>query len=150
MILIIEILIVVGFSLLEVAIVFGSGIIRAFMTRINIIDSLAMGVLGGMWLPIFARDWFGIDMHPVLYVAIGLVLFLLSYWILSTKIGFWIMSALFSAFWAVLPTIWVHYYVNDLIWTIATAAGIFILSMSFHFKSRAIQNASNNNNAQTS
>lgn len=69
-------------------------VIGVFLGHIILFDSIFLAVISGI---ICNQIW---SVHPAICIVIAIALFGLLFWLQNTKVGFWIIGVLLSAFWA--------------------------------------------------
>jgi len=106
-------------------------IIGIFVGNIIFFDSIILAVISGI---ISNQIW---KVHPALCLVIALVLFVFLYWLQKTKVGFWIIGILLSAFWALVFGFLAYAFSSsDLIWGYVVMGLGFILMIALHLKAR--------------
>jgi len=106
-------------------------IIGIFVGNIILFDSIVLAIISGI---ICNQRW---DVHPALCVVISLVLFGFLFWLQNTKVGFWIIGVLLSAFWALVFG-FLAYAISssDLIWGYVVTGLGFAVMIALHLKAR--------------
>ncbi len=97
----------------------------------SILISIAAGILSNQILHI----------HPAFCLLISIALFVILFKIQYTKIGFWIISVILSAFWGFVFSICAYAATNaDMIWTYVILGIGFIVMMLLHLKAKTKDN----------
>lgn len=106
-------------------------IIGAFVGHIILFDSILISIVAG----ILSNQL--LHIHPAFCLLISIALFLLLFKIQYTKIGFWIISVIMSAFWGFVFAICAYAATNeDMIWTYVILGIGFIFTMLLHLKAK--------------
>jgi hypothetical protein len=113
----------------------------AFLARITLVDSLAVGLGGGITLYLCNRafdvPFFSTQVNPLICAAVVIVLFTASYFLQKTKPGFWIFAVIFSAAWSFLAALTVYVLIKQsmTVFWIAFAVSM-IMNIASHIRSR--------------
>lgn len=113
----------------------------AFLARITLVDGLVIGLAGGIALYLCNRAFdvsmFTTKIHPVICLAVAVVLFTLAFFLQKTAPGFWVFAILFSVLWSFIAALTVHLLIteNMIAFWIAFAVS-FIMNISSHIRSR--------------
>ncbi|WP_295095308.1 hypothetical protein [Ruminococcus sp.] len=113
----------------------------AFLARITLVDSLVIGLAGGIALYLCNRafdvSFFSTKVHPVICLAVAVVLFTLAFLLQKTTLGFWVFAVIFSVLWSFIAALTVHILIteNMIAFWIAFAVS-FLMSISSHIRSR--------------
>jgi hypothetical protein len=106
-------------------------IIGVFVGHIILFDSIFLAAISGI---ICNQIW---SVHPALCLLIAIALFGLLFWLQNTKVGFWIIGVLLSAFWAFVFGFFAHIFAGeDMIWFYVVMGLGFIVMMGLHLKAR--------------
>ena len=113
----------------------------AFLARITLVDSLAIGLAGGTALYLCNRAYdvslFSFQVHPVICVGVVILLFTISYLLQKTTPGFWIFAVIFSAVWSFVAALTVYVLITQSMaafW--ATFAVSMLMNIASHIRSR--------------
>ena len=113
----------------------------AFLARITLVDSLVIGLTGGIALFLCNRTFdvpfCSIKIHPVICIAVAVVLFTIAFLLQKTTPGFWIFAVIFSVLWSFIASLTVHLLItkNMIAFWIVFAVS-FLMSISSHIRSR--------------
>ena len=106
-------------------------IIGIFVGHIILFDSIFLVAISGL---ICNQIW---NVHPALCVVIALALFGLLFWLQNTKVGFWIIGVLLSAFWALVFGFLAYAFSSsDPIWGYVVMGLGFAVMIGLHLKAR--------------
>lgn len=116
----------------------------AFLARITLIDSLVIGLAGGIALYLCNRafdvSFFSSQINPVVCLVVAVVLFIAAYFLQKTKPGFWIFAVIFSILWSFIAALTVHILITEnMIAFWAVFAVSFIMNISSHIRSRGAE-----------
>ena len=113
----------------------------AFLARITLVDSLVIGLAGGIVLflcnRVFNVSFFSTKIHPVICLAVTVVLFTIAFLLQKTAPGFWIFAVIFSVLWSYIAALTVYILVTKnmvIVWGIFAVS--FIISIASHIRSR--------------
>lgn len=113
----------------------------AFLARITLVDSLAIGLGGGIALYLCNRAYdvpfFSSQIHPAVCVGVVVLLFIASYFLQKTKPGFWIFAVIFSAAWSFVAALTVYVLIKQsmtVFWI--TFAVSMLMNIASHIRSR--------------
>ncbi len=127
-------------------IAFGLSMIRAFMVRINVINSACLALFSGIYLYLgnrYINTFYNFKIHPAICLVIGIAVFLLTYIAQKTKVGFWIFTVLFSIAWAFVSAMIIYIFATeDMVWFWVVFVLSLIINVSSHIRSRAYDNNS--------
>jgi hypothetical protein len=76
-------------------------VVYQFLCRINFVNSCLLGIVAGVLLMI--QNVFPFQAHPAIAFLVGVVVFVLTYFLQKTNVGFWVFAAVMSLVWAFLP-----------------------------------------------
>jgi len=108
-------------------------IIGVFVGHIILFDSIFLAAISGI---ICNQIW---NVHPALCLLIAAALFGLLFWLQNTKVGFWIIGVLLSAFWAFVFGFFAYIFAGeDMIWFYVVMGLGFIIMMGLHLKAREV------------
>ena len=119
--------------LLVIGIIFGLifTVIGLFVGHIILFDSIFLAAISGL---ICNQVW---NVHPALCLVIALALFGILYWLQKTKVGFWIIGPLLSAFWALVFGFLAYAFSSsDPIWGYVVTGLGFIVMIGLHLRAR--------------
>lgn len=106
-------------------------VIGIFVGHIILFDSIVIAAISGV---VCNQIW---NVHPALCLLIAVALFGLLFWLQHTKVGFWIISVLLSAFWAFVFGFFAHIFAGeDMVWFYVVMGLSFIVMMGLHLKAR--------------
>ena len=106
-------------------------IIGIFVGHIILFDSIFLAAISG----IICNQI--LNVHPALCVVIALALFGLLFWLQNTKVGFWVIGVLLSAFWALVFGFLAYAFSSsDPIWGYVVAGLSFAVMIGLHLKAR--------------
>jgi len=106
-------------------------VIGIFVGHIILFDSIFFAVISGI---VCNQLW---SVHPALCLLIAIALFALLFWLQHTKVGFWIIGILLSAFWAFVFGFFAYIFGNeDMIWFYVIGGLGFVGMMGLHLKAR--------------
>lgn len=106
-------------------------VIGIFVGHIILFDSIVLAAITGV---VCNQVW---NIHPALCLVIEVVLFVVLFWLQNTKVGFWIIGGLLSAFWAfVFGFIAYAFSSEDMIWFYVVMGLGFLIMMGLHLKAR--------------
>lgn len=113
----------------------------AFLARITLVDSLVIGLAGGISLYLCNRAFdvslFSTQVHPAICLAVAVVLFVIAFFLQKTTPGFWIFALVFSAIWSFLAALTVHMLITDnmiVFWGVFAVS--FLMNIGSHKRSR--------------
>lgn len=113
----------------------------AFLARITLVDSLVIGLAGGISLYLCNRAFdvslFSTQVHPAICLAVAVVLFVIAFFLQKTTPGFWIFALVFSAIWSFLAALTVHMLITDnmiVFWGVFVVS--FLMNIGSHKRSR--------------
>ena len=113
----------------------------AFLAKLTMIDSLVIGLAGGIALYLCNRafdvSFFSTKVHPVICLAVAVVLFTLAFLLQKTKPGFWIFAVIFSILWSFIAALTVHILITEnmiAFWIVFAVS--FLMNISSHIRSR--------------
>ena len=110
-------------------------IIGIFVGHIILFDSIFFAVISGI---VCHQLW---NIHPALCVLIAVAAFTLLFWLQRTRVGFWIIGTLLSAFWAFIFGIVAYLISNqDMIWFYVVAGLGFLAMLGLHRSARGNDN----------
>lgn len=106
-------------------------IIGLFLGHIILFDSIALGIVSGVCCKQF------LSVHPALCIVIGIVIFLLLFWLQNTRVGFWIIGGLLSLVYAfVFSAIAYGSTHNDPVWGWVVFVLSFLVMGGLHLRAR--------------
>lgn len=106
-------------------------VIGVFLGHIILFDSIFLAVISGI---ICNQIW---SVHPAICIVIAIALFGLLFWLQNTKVGFWIIGVLLSAFWAFVFGFFAYAFSSsDMIWFYVVMGLGFIVMVGLHIKAR--------------
>ncbi len=113
----------------------------AFLARITLVDSLAVGLAGGTALYLCNRAYevpfFSSQINPLICAGAAVLLFIASYFLQKTKPGFWIFAVIFSVAWSFVAALTVYVLIKQsmtVFWI--TFAVSIIMNIASHIRSR--------------
>ena len=113
----------------------------AFLARITLVVSLAVGLAGGTALYLCNRAYeipfFSSQINPLICAGAAVLLFIASYFLQKTKPGFWIFAVIFSAAWSFVAALTVYVLIKQsmtVFWI--TFAVSIIMNIASHIRSR--------------
>ena len=106
-------------------------VIGLFFGHIILFDSIALGLVAGL----ISHGL--LEIHPALALLIGLVVFLVLFFLQNTKVGFWIIGAIMSLAWGLIfaSMAW-EFTGKDMIWTYTVFGLATIIMIGLHLKAR--------------
>ncbi|MBQ5990536.1 MAG: hypothetical protein IJL67_13710 [Oscillospiraceae bacterium] len=113
----------------------------AFLARITLVDSLAVGLGGGIALYLCNRafdvPFFSAQVNPLICAGVVILLFVASYFLQKTAPGFWIFAVIFSVAWSFLAALTVYVLIKQsmTVFWIAFAVSM-IMNIASHIRSR--------------
>lgn len=106
-------------------------IMSLFVGNILLFDSITLAVLSGVISHTF---W---SIHPGICLLIGVAIFLLLFWLQTTKIGFWFISILLSFVWSALFGLIAYFsFDDDIIWGCVIFGLSLIVTIILHIRAR--------------
>jgi len=132
-------------TLLAISILIGLilAVIALFVGHIILFDSIFLAAISGI---LCNQVW---NVHPAFCLLIALALFGFLFWLQNTKVGFWIIGILLSAFWAfVFGFLAYEFSSSDPIWCIVVMGLGFVVMMGLHLKARKKQTQYDESRAQ--
>lgn len=113
----------------------------AFLARITLVDSLAVGLAGGIGLYLCNRAYdvpfFSSQINPVICAVVVVLLFIASYFLQKTKPGFWIFAVIFSAAWSFVAALTVYVLIKQSMTAFwITFAVSILMNIASHIRSR--------------
>ena len=106
-------------------------VIGLFIGHIILFDSIFLAAISGL---ICNQIW---NVHPAICLVIALALFGLLFWLQNTKVGFWIIGLLLSAFWALVFGFLAYAFSSsDPIWGYVVMGLGFIVMVGLHLNAR--------------
>lgn len=113
----------------------------AFLAKISLIDSLVIGLAGGISLYLCNRAFdvslFSTQVHPAVCLAVAVILFVIAFFLQKTTPGFWIFALVFSAIWSFLAALTAHMLITDnmiVFWGVFAVS--FLMNIGSHKRSR--------------
>ncbi len=113
----------------------------AFLAKITFIDSLVIGLAGGIALYLCNRTFdvpfCSIKIQPVICLAVTVVLFTIAFLLQKTTPGFWIFAVIFSVLWSFIASLTVNILITEnmiAFWIVFAVS--FLMSISSHIRSR--------------
>jgi len=113
----------------------------AFLAKITLIDSLVIGLAGGITLYLCNRSFnvslFSTQFSPVICLAFTVILFTVAYFLQKTTPGFWIFAVIFSVLWSFLAALVVSLFITEskpVFWIVFAVS--FLLNIGSHIRSR--------------
>ena len=113
----------------------------AFLARITLVDSLAVGLAGGTALYLCNRAYevpvFSSQINPLICAGAAVLLFIASYFLQKTKPGFWIFAVIFSVAWSFVAALTVYVLIKQsmTVFWITFAVSMF-MNIASHIRSR--------------
>lgn len=106
-------------------------VIGLFFGHIILFDSIALGIIVGVCCNAFT------PIHPALCLVIGIVVFLLLFWLQNTSVGFWIVGGLLTLLYAAVIGLLVYLISErDAIWGWVVFGLVFLVIGGLHLHAR--------------
>jgi len=106
-------------------------VVGLFFGNIILFESIAIGLGAGF----VSHGLFHV--HPALAIVIGLVTFLVLFFLQNTTVGFWIIGGLMSLLWGFVFSMMAYDYFNkDMTWTYVVLALGTIIMMGLHWHAK--------------
>ena len=113
----------------------------AFLARITLVDSLVIGLAGGIALYLCNRTFdvsmFSTKIHPAICLVVTVVLFTAAFLLQKTTPGFWVFAVIFSVLWSFIAALTVHILITEnmiAFWIVFAVS--FLMNISSHIRSR--------------
>jgi hypothetical protein len=109
-----------------------STIVGLFVGQIILFESIGIAIAAGCLVSHFFH------IHPVFCILIGLAVLVSLFYLMNTKIGFWLIGGLMSLLWGLLVTVFVFSGTGkDMVWTYASWAVASLIVFALHFKAKS-------------
>lgn len=126
-------LISIGLSLIiAVVVIVITTIIGLFVGHIILFESIGIAIAAGCLANHF------LHIHPALCLLIGIGIFVGLYFLMNTKIGFWLIGGFMSLLWGLLVAVFVYDGTGkDMIWTYVSWGLAALVIFALHFKAKS-------------
>lgn len=130
------------------AICLACSFMKAFLLKIDLLNSAFLGSICGVFLYCANRYFdmkselgipFKMIVHPAICIVIGVVIFGLTILIQRTTIGFWIFAVVFSIGWAFMLSGIVYLFTKDIIWFWVILISATIINFTSHLRARKLR-----------
>lgn len=118
------------FAVLEIVFLLLLTVIGIFLGNIILFDSIALAAAAGLTAYHLAA------LHPACCLLVGLASFGLLYWLQHTRVGFWLIGVVLSAFWAFVFGFLAYCFTSDMIWCYVVMGLGFAFMLYLHLKAR--------------
>lgn len=135
----VDIVITLAILAVSLLLLLGTGVFAGFFMYMHLVNSVVFGAFGGCAIYVIPALYMNYQTHPAICIIGGFAIFGISYWLQTTKIGFWIISIIMSILYAAIPTYLVYYFKHDMIWTICVAIGCLIFNVTASIRSRSVR-----------
>ena len=106
-------------------------IIGLFISQIILVESIGIAIAAGCLLNHF------LHIHPAFCLLIGIGVFIGLYFLMNTKIGFWLIGGLMSVLWGLLVAVFVYDGTGkDMIWTYVSWGLATLVVFGLHFNAK--------------
>ena len=119
--------------IVALAVIVIATVIGLFVGNIILFESIGIAIAAGCLASYF------LDIHPAFCVLIGIGVLIGLYFLMNTKIGFWVIGGLMSLLWGFCVSVFVYSGTDkDMIWTYVSwgLVALFILALHLRAKSR--------------
>lgn len=122
----------IGLSLiLAIAAMIVSTVIGLFVGQIILLESIGIAVAAGCLANHF------LHIHPALCLLIGIGVFVGLFFLMNTKIGFWLIGGLMSLLWGLLVAVIVYDSTGkDMLWTYVSWGIAALIIFILHFNAK--------------
>lgn len=115
------------------------GLSYSFLFRLTLFNSIVVATGCGILLFLCNRGidaFFDFKVNPIICIVVGIAVYKLVFFIHHTKVGFWILSIIFSIIWGFIATSIVCSLEPNLLWHIVAFIIAFACCIKLHMRAR--------------
>ena len=119
------------FMILAFIVMIISTVIGLFVGEIILCESIGIAIAAGCLANHF------LSIHPIFCVLIGIVVFIGLFFLMNTKIGFWLIGGTMSLLWGLLVAVFVFSGTGkDMVWTYISWGVAALVVFGLHYKAK--------------